>query len=127
MKMHHLGLAVENIESALLDLSTVTDIDFVSDTVYDSEQKANLCMVTVKNGTSIELIQGEMVSKLVKKGQHFYHICWETDDMEQEIQNITEKGGMVISAPKPAILFNNRKVAFVMTDLGLFEIVESEK
>lgn len=125
MKMHHIGLAVENIESALEYLASVADIEKVSDIVYDSEQNAKLCMVTVKAGTDIELISGEVVAKIVKKGQHLYHVCWETADIERELQLMTEKGGMVVSAPKPAILFDNKRVAFVMTEIGLTELVET--
>ena len=124
MKMHHLGLAVSSIPSALAFLQSVVNVESVSETVFDREQNANLCMVNVRDGTAIELIEGEFAEKMIKKGQFFYHSCWETDDMEKELRALTEKGGMIISPPKPAALFGDRKVAFIMTEIGLLELLE---
>ena len=124
MRMHHLGLAVNSIQSALEFIQSIASVQSVSETVFDKEQNANLCMVRIGDGTAIELIEGELASKMIKKGQFFYHSCWETDDMEKELRSLTEKGGMIISPPKPAVLFENRRVAFIMTEIGLLELLE---
>ncbi len=125
MKLHHIGIATTNIEDTIERLKNNTDIESVSQTVYDPEQNANLCMVKIKYGTDIELIQGEVVSKMIKKGHYLYHLCWETEDIEAQIQQLINAGGMVVTPLKKSVLFDGRRVAFVMTNLGLTELVES--
>lgn len=124
MKLHHIGIATEDIASTTAYLETITEIESKSEVVFDPEQNAMLCMLHVRNGNDIELIQGEVVKKLIKKGQYIYHLCYETDDIEAQIQALTDCGGIVVSSPKKAVLFGDRRVAFLMTEIGLMELVE---
>lgn len=124
MKLHHIGIATEDIAVTTAYLEKITEIESKSEVVFDPEQNAMLCMLHISNGTDIELIQGEVVKKLIKKGQYIYHLCYETDHLEAQIQTLTDRGGIVISSPKKAVLFGDKRVAFVMTEIGLVELVE---
>lgn len=124
MRLHHIGIATEDINATIEYIKNFVVIESVSATVYDSKQDANLCMLSVKDGSNIELIQGEVISKIIKKGQYIYHLCWETEDIEKQIQMLIDKNGLVISPLKEAVLFDNRRVAFIMTDIGLVELLE---
>lgn len=124
LRFHHIGLATEDIEKSLSEMKNNFDIKDISNIVYDEKQDANLCMVTVSDGAKIELISGNQVARLVKKRQFLYHICYETDNIEEQIKQLEAQGSMVISEPKEAILFGMKKVAFLMTNMGLIELVE---
>ena len=124
LKFHHIGLATENIEESIEEMKNFFDITHISDVVYDEKQNANLCMLTIADGTKIELISGGQVERLVKKRQFLYHICYETDDIEAQIKQFEEMGYMLVSDAKEAILFNMKRVAFLMTNMGLVELVE---
>lgn len=124
LRFHHIGLATENIDESIEEMKNYFDIMDISDSVYDEKQDATLCMVTISDGTKIELISGNQVAKLVKKRQFLYHICYETDDIELQIKRFEELGSMVVSEPKEAILFGMKRVAFLMTNMGLVELVE---
>ena len=124
IKFHHIGIATENIESTIKYLKEIMSIKNISEKVYDRNQDANLCMLTLEDGTKIELISGKIVEKIVKKRQFLYHTCYETENITEEIEKLKKLGGFIVSEPKEAILFNEKKVAFLMTDLGLMELVE---
>ena len=124
MQFHHIGIATSDIQNTLTKLKRHFKIKNVSETVYDANQEANLCMVTLESGINIELINGKVVEKLVKKRQYLYHTCYFVENIEQSIKELIKDGAFLVSEAKEAILFNNRKVAFLMWDLGLIELVE---
>ncbi len=125
MRFHHIGIATENIEQMILYLKNIMSISQVGETVFDEKQNASLCMITLSDGTLIELIAGPVVEKLVKKRNFLYHICYETDDIEKQTALLLENGAMMISDAKEAVLFDYKRVAFLMTEMGLIELVEA--
>ena len=124
MKFHHIGIATENINDSLEYLKNILEIEHISDVVYDKNQDAKLCMITLKDGTQLELVSGNVVEKIVKKRQFLYHTCYEVKDIDKEIEKLEKLDAFLVSSPKEAILFNNQKVAFLMTNIGLMELVE---
>ena len=125
MKYHHVGIAVKEIESALEEIKQQYPVKDISGVVWDPRQKAYLCMMTLEDGFQMELIAGEAVKSYLKRGQNLYHICYEVEDIEKEIKERSMCAGcMLISEPKEAVLFGNKRVAFIRTNLGLVELVE---
>lgn len=126
MKFHHIGIATSNIDELIEKISKYMKISEKSEIVYDKLQDANLCMLTLSDGTRIELISGEVVKNLVKKRQYLYHTCYSVQDITSTVNKFVEDGAFLVKKITPAILFDNRKVAFLMTDLGLIELVEGD-
>ena len=124
MKLHHIGIATEDKENLVEYLKQILNIKDISETVYDKNQDANLCMLTLEDGTKLELVSGKVVEKIVKKRQFLYHTCYETENIEEEIEKLKKLDSFLVSEPKEAILFQNKKVAFLMTNIGLVELVE---
>ena len=123
MEFHHIGIATDSIEKSISKLKKYFKIIEISETVYDPNQDANLCMVTINGGIKIELINGKVVENILKKRQYLYHTCYTVEDIEKTIKELEEDGAFLVSEPKEAILFNNKKVAFLMWDLGLIELI----
>lgn len=124
MKVHHIGIACSNIEEAIVEFTKYHTILKRSDIVYDALQDAYLCMVTTDMGLNFEFIAGDQVVRMVKKGISYYHLCYEVEDMNRTIQDYTNQGAILISKPKPAILFEGKQVAFLYLSYGLVELVE---
>ncbi len=124
MKFHHIGIATEDIEKSIEKLKKYFDIKEISKIVYDKNQDANLCMLEMNDGIMIELISGGVVSNLVKKRQYLYHTCYSVKNIDEMIEKLTSDGAFLVREAKEAILFNNKRVAFLMWDLGLIELVE---
>ena len=124
MKFHHVGVACRNIREELEIIKKIHDVTDVSEIVFDIEQKAELCMIHTSEGVAIELISGEQVENLIKKRISYYHICFETKDINNEIERLQSIGALLVSDSKPAILFKNKQVAFLQVSYGLIELVE---
>lgn len=124
MKIHHIGIACDNIKEAIADFSKYHEVQDKSEIVYDPLQKASLCMLYTNTGLDVEFISGEQVNKLIKKGISYYHLCYEVENLDDIIEKYIVMGAMMISEPKPAILFGGRRVAFMYLPYGLVEFVE---
>jgi len=124
MKFHHIGVACHNIKEEIESISKIHDVIEVSAIVADTQQRAELCMVKTAEGISIELISGDQVANILKKRITYYHICFETDDIQAEIARLQSLGALLVSDPKSAILFNNKEVAFLQASYGLIELVQ---
>lgn len=124
MKIHHIGIACKDIEKAISDYKHLYSIKSISDIVFDPLQQASLVYIETEHGHNIEFISGSKVDGLVEKGISYYHLCYEVKDLEASVNNFVSKGAMVVSEPKEAILFNNRRVAFLYTNTGLIELLE---
>ena len=66
-KFHHIGIACKNIEESFSFLSKVHTVMSRTETIFDPLQNVNLCMVTVEDGTKIELVSGSTVESFIKK------------------------------------------------------------
>jgi methylmalonyl-CoA/ethylmalonyl-CoA epimerase len=126
MKFHHVGVACKNIAAEIASICKIHDIAAISAIVFDPEQNAELAMLTLSDGTHIELIAGKQVESFVKKNITYYHLCFEVDDIHAEIERLIREHAMLISSPKPAILFDNREVAFLQVSYGLIELLNSK-
>lgn len=124
MKFHHIGIATSSIEELILKLNKFMEIKNKSEIVYDKNQDASLCMITLSDGTKLELIEGGVVLNIVKKRNYLYHTCYEVSDITKTKNDLIASGAFLVKDEEEAILFNNRKVTFLMWDLGLIELVE---
>jgi len=123
MIFHHIGVACKDIEQSISTIDKIFQIEEISNMVYDEKQKANLCMIKTKNNISIELISGDIVENLLKKGINYYHTCYMVKNIEEKIKELQNSNCVLISNPKEAILFENKKVAFLYTPFGMIEDV----
>ena len=123
MRVDHIGYAVKRIDRAL---SAFEKLGFVFEPVIDDTDR------NVKDGFRIEL-----VAPLDKKAESPvdqylsnavgipYHICYQSDELDAEIEILKGQGYKVIIEPKPAVAFGGRRVVFMMNiGFGLMEIVE---
>jgi methylmalonyl-CoA/ethylmalonyl-CoA epimerase len=124
MKFHHIGVACGNIKEEIESIRKIHEVIDVSTILFDEEQHAELCIIKTKEGIDIELISGEQVANILKKRITYYHLCYETDNIKAEISRLQELGALLVSEPKPAILFGNKLVAFLLVSYGLIELVE---
>ena len=127
MRFHHLGIACEEIGACKNFVAASFDVVDSTPVIYDQNQNVDLCLLTIADGTHIELVSGKTVSQFVSKKQFLYHSCWEVAHLEAGIDKLYSNGAMLISAPKTAILFDNRRVAFLFSEIGIIELLEQKK
>ena len=124
MKLHHIGIATDNIISAKQFIKKTHKVTKETGPIWDPKLKANLVFLNVKESTSIELVSGPIVDSLIKKNTYLYHFCYEVDDINNTLKKFRLNGANLIRKPTPAILFNNRLVSFLSTPLGIIELLQ---
>ena len=127
MRFHHIGVACRDIGEEIARISRIHDIVAQTPVVRDPEQDAQVVMLTLSDGTLMELVAGPQVETLVKKNIGLYHLCFEVADIQSEIDRLVEEGARLIAPPKPAALFSGRSVAFLYVAYGLIELLSQKQ
>jgi len=73
MKFHHVGVACKDINEEIVNICKIHQIIKQSPTVFDEEQSAELVMLTLSDGTNIELISGRQTENLLKINSTYYY------------------------------------------------------
>jgi methylmalonyl-CoA/ethylmalonyl-CoA epimerase len=126
MRLHHIGVACRDIEEEIARLSGVHAVVARTPVVADTQQDAQLAMLTLEDGTRIELVAGKQVEAWVKRKVGLYHLCFEVEDIGAEIRRLEKEGATLVSPPKPAVLFEGRVVAFLYVAYGLIELLSNK-
>ena len=106
-KIHHIGIVVRDIESAYAFYRDTLSLPVhKEDTLPDQGVKAALLKI---GDSEIELLEpiepGTGVARFLEnKGEGLHHLCFETDDIEQELEATKAKGIAVIDQqPRPGL------------------------
>ena len=130
LKLHHIGIVVQNINESLEEISNFLSFESTSLPTMVGSQKVNICFLKTNN-VYIELIEpadpDSPITSFVKEGGGFHHLCFEVDDIQQEIDKMVKNGARLIVAPVKG--FENRITAFLMlnmkkTKCNLIELAE---
>lgn len=128
LKIHHIGYLVKKIDRAKQTFETL-GYRIEQDTVYDDIRKVDICFL-VKEGYRVELVSpaspDSVVSGLIKKYKNApYHICYETEDFEAALAELTAGGFLAIDTPTPAPALGGRKVVFLTSAAaGMIELID---
>lgn len=126
-KFLHIGIACEDILLCKNFIKSAMDVVSESETIFDENQNAFLCLLTLRGGVELELISGPVVANIVKKGVTYYHTCYGVPNIEKAIAVLkSEHKATVISEIKPGKLFNGRRAVFLYTPIGIIELLENK-
>ena len=68
------------------------------------------------------------VYKFAMKGGGIHHMCFKCEDMDIELQRLSELGLRILSEPPPGEAFENENIAFVYAKQGLnIELISTDK
>jgi methylmalonyl-CoA/ethylmalonyl-CoA epimerase len=133
-RFHHVGLLTDQPELAVGRLARLGYT--AGPEVFDPLQEARLRMCSGPGAEPrIELITpgpgNPGLGKLLKRrGDYMYHVCYEVDAIDDGVRwlQLDDQERLVeVVAPRPAVLFGGRRVAFYATPgLGLVEFLEME-
>mgnify|MGYP000347169653 CR=1 FL=1 len=133
MKLHHISIAVKNIQESLGELTKFVNFESTTVPTLVGSQKVNICFLKTNN-VYIELIEpignDSPVKKISESGGGFHHLCFEVDDIQQEIDRMVKNGAHLVVAPVKG--FEDRLLAFLMLNLKktkckLIELVETKR
>lgn len=129
MKIHHLGIAVKNIEYSVAFYEDSLGWKLVTPQYIDPIQKVKVCFMGDENDILYELIEpigdDSPVKSLLEKRISLYHFCYKVNDIFKTIEDLTKKGFILITGPVQAVAFNGKKIAFLFNSDNLtIELVE---
>jgi len=129
-RIDHTGIIVRSIQEHFdRYLSHLFSSESLGPSIHDPLQKVNVAFIDVPGGR-IELVEltapDSPVAEFAKKSPAgYHHICLEVDDLDKSLQECRKAYQVVVSAPQPAVAFDNRRIAFVAgRDRLLWELLE---
>ena len=131
MKLHHVGVVVEDIKAGIQRYKAMFDFVPVTEVVDDHVQKVSVVLLSSPEIGSIpiELIaplsDDSPVSKILQENIRLYHLCFLVEDIEASLKKLRRNGAIIISEPVAADLFEGKRIAFVYTpDKYVLELLE---
>ena len=130
MKIDHIGYAVKRIDRAI---TAFQKLGYEFEPVIDDTDRNVKLAFGSKDGYRIELV-APLDKKLESPVDQYlsnavgtpYHICYESDRLDAEIEELKAQGYKVVIDPRPAVAFGGRRVVFMVNiGFGLMEIVEN--
>lgn len=126
MILHHVGYLVSSIDKVIRETSIFPIIKSKSDIHYDSNQDVYIMFIwsSEEKNTCVELVEPgvenySLRNQLKKKGDHLYHVCYETKCFDRELTIFKKNGAIIVKNPIPAVAFENREVVFLYLRQGL--------
>lgn len=128
MQLHHIGYVTGSIENTAKEFSGFGYSQ--SKIVDDPIQKCRICMLTIDNAATIELVEPYEGNKslqklLAQKGVSPYHVCYEVEDILHFFDELSEKEGWTpLFRPVEAAAFDNRLIAYFWNEAtGFIEFI----
>jgi methylmalonyl-CoA/ethylmalonyl-CoA epimerase len=133
LNFHHVGYVVANIAATVEGFKRSLDAQWDGCVYEDPHQKVKVTFLTTRRGDpQIELVEpaGEdspVLRFLREKGSGLHHVCYEVEDLERSMAEMRTRGAMIARRPKPAVAFQGRQIAWMLTaEKLLVELLERQ-
>jgi methylmalonyl-CoA/ethylmalonyl-CoA epimerase len=123
-EFHHFGVAVRELRQAIAFFGNLFGYELRSGPFEDPIQHVSVCFLGRGHADpAVELVaplgpQSPVDGKL-RKGCGVYHVCYQVPDIHGAIDRLTQDGSLLLSGPVPAVAFEMREIAWLMTKAGL--------
>ena len=125
LALHHIGCVVDSIEQKIesyrLDFGALS----VSRTFADPIQRVWVAFLELPTAGSVqlELVQpmtlDSPVAHFLENGGGLHHLCYEVDNLPEQIQRMKEQHSVLVRRPRPAVAFGGRHVAWMRSSGGI--------
>ena len=128
LRIHHIGYAVSSIEGSIRKFELL-GYKTVGEVVHDVFRKVKILFLE-NTGIFVELIEptseDSPVKLLIEKnGPGTYHICYETERLEETANQLKKQGFRPITSLSAAPAIGDRRVIFMYSkECGLIELLE---
>ncbi len=119
--LHHIGIVVASIPAAMDGFIRSLGASSDRQVFEDPRQRVKVAFLTTGAAEpQIELVEpvGEespVRRFLVQKGGGLHHFCYQTDDLEAELQLMRSRRAILVRKPTPAVAFGGRRIAWMLT------------
>jgi methylmalonyl-CoA/ethylmalonyl-CoA epimerase len=119
--LHHIGFVVSSIREEIEGFASSVGATWNGEIFDDPLQQVQVTFLqpASANEAAIELIEPTVdnspVSRFLERGGGLHHLCYEVDDLEDELKLARARGSLVVKQPLPAVAFKGRRIAWVVT------------
>ena len=131
-RLHHVGLIVRSIEESMPGYLRSLGGSWDSQIFHDPIQHVKVAFLWPGLGAQaqIELVEPAGETSPVRRfletangGMH--HLCYEVKNLEESVKEMRGGGARLVRPPKPAVAFQGRRIAWVLTAENLLiELLE---
>ena len=132
LRLHHVGFVVASINESMPGFLRSLAATWDGIVFSDPLQNVRVAFLSTGAGSaSIELVEpaGEdapVQRFLRERSGGLHHLCYEVDDIEEELRRMRSEKAMIARRPKPAVAFGGRRIAWVITaEKLLVELLET--
>jgi methylmalonyl-CoA/ethylmalonyl-CoA epimerase len=118
--LHHVGFVVSSIDGSANSFLRSLNGTWDGEIFHDPLQRVKVAFLsTPGTDVQIELVEpaaGQSpVRSFLTQGGGLHHLCYEVEDCDQMLGAMRQRGGMIVSRPKPAVAFGGRRIAWALT------------
>jgi methylmalonyl-CoA/ethylmalonyl-CoA epimerase len=131
MDLHHVGFVVPEVRSGMEAFVASLGATWDGTVYQDPLQKVKVAFLTTRAGDAqIELVAPDspdspVLRFLQENGGGLHHVCYEVDGLEQQMAAMKARGALIMRRPKPAVAFEGRRIAWMLTrEKLLVELLE---
>jgi methylmalonyl-CoA/ethylmalonyl-CoA epimerase len=129
--LHHIGCVVDSIENRIESYGVALGSVSASRIFEDPIQRSRVAFLNLPSpgAVQLELVEpaasDSPVARFLEKGGGLHHLCYEVDDLQEQIRWMKSQRAVLIRSPKPAVAFGGRHIAWMRTrDALLIEYLE---
>jgi methylmalonyl-CoA/ethylmalonyl-CoA epimerase len=125
---------VANIEEAMPAFVRSMVAEWDGRIIEDPLQKVKVAFLSTRpEDALIELVapmgdDAPVLRFLQERGGGFRHLCYEVAILEKELTEFRQRGAVLAKRPKPAVAFDGRRIAWILTaEKLLVELLEEAR
>lgn len=127
LKFHHIGVATRNIEKEFKIFKSLGYIKY-DDVFEDPIQKIKGLFIKAQNQPCLELLEGigddNPLKNNLLKGNKFYHIAYETNNIEEDLRDFIENKRAKIIVPITKATYFEKICFVVLPNMMVVELVQ---
>jgi len=131
--LHHLGFVVPDIAAGMEGFVRSLAAVWNGRVYEDPFQRVRVAFLATRpEDPLIELVEPMLEDSpvrrfLAERGGGLHHVCYEVGSLENEMAKMKTRNSMIIRRPKPAVAFDGRRIAWMLTrERLLVELLESD-
>ena len=119
--LHHVGFVVSSIQEEIDGFTASVGATWNGEIFEDPLQQVRVTFLEPASPgeAAIELVEPTVdnspVSRFLARGGGLHHLCYEVDNLEEELKQARSRGGLIVKQPLPAVAFKGRRIAWVVT------------
>ncbi len=132
MNIDHICFAVSDLNEGIGYWQNVFGYRQMTKIVENSLEKVKVVFLSKEDSITIKLIEpfenNQSLMNFVTKGGGFHHLCFKCLSIDNQIDDLKEKGLLMLSPPRRGEAFNNNRIAFMLARYGLrVELIDTDE